>query len=289
MRMRIGGWALATALAALSFGNAAQAADMPVKALPPVAPGVNWTGFYVGGHIGYGWGNKDFSLPDIAGQKFGDCTGSHQECFDFSKLGSPALSQKLAGLLGGVQAGFNLQSGAFVYGVEGQLSWTDMKKDSLSKLGQFRYVNCWYDIAKEIDLKAHTEVSWVATLSGRIGYVIDRVLIYAKGGVAFADQDYNWIVTKGSHDLATAKFSDTRTGWMVGAGAEWALWHNWSAKLEYNYMDFGTETINAATNVCLSGQCSRKDVRVDIDEHMHVVKLGINYRFGMPGFAKANY
>jgi outer membrane immunogenic protein len=280
--MRIGGWALVTALAALPFGSVVQATDMPVKALPPVAPGVNWTGFYVGGHVGYGWGNKDFSLPDIAGQKFGDCQGSHQECFDFRKLGSPALSHKLAGLLGGVQAGFNLQSGAFVYGVEGQLSWTNMKEDSLSKLGQFRYVNCWYDVTKEIDLKAHTEVNWVATLAGRVGYAIDRVLIYAKGGVAFADQDYNWIVTKGSKDLATAKFSDTRTGWMVGGGAEWALWHNWSAKLEYNYMDFGTETINAAASVCLSGTCSKKDVRVDIDEHMHVVKLGINYRFGMP-------
>jgi outer membrane immunogenic protein len=282
--MRIGGWALVTALAALPFGSAAQATDMPVKALPPGTPGVNWTGFYVGGHVGYGWGTKDFSLPDIAGQKFGDCQGSHQECFDFSKLGSPALSQKLAGLLGGVQAGFNLQSGAFVYGVEGQLSWSGMKEDSLSKLGQFRYVNCWYDITKEIDLKAHTEVNWVATLSGRVGYAVDRVLIYAKGGVAFADQDYNWIVTKGGNDLATAKFSDTHTGWMVGGGAEWALWHNWSATLEYNYMDFGTETINVATSVCLSGTCSKKDVRVDIDERMHIVKLGINYRFGMPGW-----
>jgi len=150
-------------------------------------------------------------------------------------------------------------------------------------------VNCWYDVSKEIDLKAHTEVNWVATLAGRIGYAVDRVLIYAKAGVAFADQDYSWIVTKGSKDLATAKFSDTRTGWMVGGGAEWALWHNWSAKLEYNYMDFGTETINAAASVCLSGACSKKDVRVDIDEHMHVVKLGINYRFGMPGFVKTNY
>jgi outer membrane immunogenic protein len=262
---------------------------MPVKALPPVAPGVNWTGFYIGGHIGHGWGTKDFSLPDIAGEKFGDCSGKHQECFDFSKLGSPAVGHKLSGLLGGAQAGFNLQSGAFVYGVEGQFSWTGMKEDSLSKLGEFRFVNCWYDVTKEIDLKAHTEVNWVATLAGRVGYAVDRVLIYAKAGVAFADQDYNWIVTKGSKDLATAKFSDTRTGWMVGGGAEWALWRNWSAKLEYNYMDFGTETINAATTVCLNGQCSKKDIRVDIDEHMHVVKLGINYRFGMPGFVRANY
>jgi len=287
--MRIGGWALVTALAALPLGSVAQATDMPVKALPPVAAAGSWTGFYVGGHIGYGWADKDFSLPDIAGQKFGDCSGNHQECFDFSKLGSPAVSHKLAGLLGGVQAGFNLQSGAFVYGVEGDLSWSSMKEDSLSKLGNFRRLDCWYDVYKEIDLKAHTEVNWVATLSGRVGYAIDRVLIYAKGGVAFADQDYNWIVTKGSHDLATAKFSDARTGWIVGGGAEWALGHNWSAKLEYNYMDFGTETLNVATSVCLNGQCSKKDVRVDIDEHMHVVKLGINYRFGMPGYVRANY
>jgi outer membrane immunogenic protein len=289
MRMRIGGWVLVTTLAALPFGNVVQATDMPVKALPPVAPVGSWTGFYVGGHIGYGWADKDFSLPDFAGQKFGDCSGQHQDCFDFSKLGSPALSHKLGGLLGGVQAGFNLQSGAFVYGVEGDLSWTGMKEDSLSKLGTFRHLDCWYDIYKEIDLKAHTEVNWVATLAGRVGYAIDRVVIYAKGGVAFADQDYNWIVTKGSHELATAKFSDTRTGWIVGGGAEWALGHNWSAKLEYNYMDFGTETLNVATSVCLNGQCSKKDVRIDIDERMHVIKLGINYRFGMPGFVKANY
>jgi outer membrane immunogenic protein len=281
--MRIGGWALATALAASLCGGVAQAADMPLKA-PPVAPGVNWTGFYVGGHIGYGWGTKDFSLPDIAGEKFGDCSGKDRECFDFSKLGSPALSHKLSGFLGGAQAGFNLQSGAFVYGVEGQFSWTGMKEDSLSKLGQFNLVNCWSDISKEIDLKAHTEVNWVATIAGRLGYAIDRVLIYGKAGVAFADQDYNWIVIKGGKDLATAKFSDTRTGWMVGGGAEWALWHNWSAKLEYNYMDFGTETINVGANVCLNGQCTKKDVRVDIEEHMHVVKLGVNYRFCMPGW-----
>jgi hypothetical protein len=62
-----------------------------------------------------------------------------------------------------------------------------------------------------------------------------------------------------------------------------------SAKLQYNYLDFGTETINAATSVCLSGTCIKKDIRVDIDEHMHVVKLGINYRFGLPVFVKANY
>jgi outer membrane immunogenic protein len=287
--MRIGGWALATALAAFPLAGVAQATDMPVKALPAIAPGVNWTGFYVGGHIGYGWADKDFSLPDIAGQKFGDCSGHYQECFDFSKLGGPALTHKLSGVLGGVQAGFNLQSNAFVYGVEGQFSWTGMKEDSLSKLGDFRYLDCWYGYTKEIDLKAHTDVNWVATLAGRIGYAVDRVLIYAKGGVAFADQDYNWIVTKGTKDIATAKFSDTRTGWMVGGGAEWALTHNWSAKLEYNFMEFGTETITAATSVCLYGQCSKKDVRVDIDEHMHVVKLGINYRFGVPGIVKANY
>jgi outer membrane immunogenic protein len=125
-------------------------------------------------------------------------------------------------------------------------------------------------------------------IAGRIGYAVDRVLIYAKGGVAFADQDYKLGRHQGSHEIATASSANTRTGWMVGGGAEWALWRNWSAKLEYNYMDFGTETLNVAANVCLSGQCSKKDVRVDIDEHMHVVKLGINYTLRHAGLVKAN-
>jgi outer membrane immunogenic protein len=284
----------ATTLATAAFASAAfatktLAADMPLKAPPRVAAPVNWSGIYIGGHVGYGWADKDFSLPDIAGEKFGDCYGKDQFCYDFTKLGGPVLSQNLKGFLGGVQGGFNVQSGAFVLGIEGQFSWTGMKEDSQAKLGEFRFFDCWTHITKEIDLKARAEVNWVATIAGRIGYAFDRALIYAKGGVAFADQDYSWVVNKGDRELATAKFSETRTGWMVGGGLEWALWQNWSAKIEYNFMDFGSDTLNAVANVCHHGECSKTNVRVDIDEQMHVVKVGVNYRFGAPAIVRAAY
>ncbi len=278
-----------TALAGLASTGAAQAADMPLKAPAAVAAPFSWTGFYVGGHVGGGWGDKAFSLPDIAGQEFGDCYGKFQKCFDFSDLGSPAFKHKLSGFLGGVQAGFNFQSGAWVLGVEGQFSWTKMDETSTTKLGEFYFQNCWYQFSKDIDLEAKTKVNWVATVAARLGYTFDRFMIYAKGGVAFADQDYDWIVTKGDKELFTAQFGETRTGWMVGAGAEWALWRNWSAKLEYNYMDFGSKTLNAAANECHYGECKTSDLKVGIDEKMHVVKFGVNYHFGAPATIVAKY
>jgi|SRR5262245_1989014 len=274
-----------TALAGLMFVGAAQAADMPLKAPRVAAAPYSWSGFYVGGHVGYGWGDKDFALPGIAGEEFGDCYGKFQKCFDFSDLGNPALTHKLSGFLGGVQAGFNYQSGVWVLGVEGQFSWTGMDEKSNVLLGE--YISCWcgYCSSKDIGLNAKTEVNWVATIAGRIGYTFDRFMIYAKGGVAFADQDYNWVVTKGDHDFASAKFGETRTGWMVGVGTEWALTGRWSAKLEYNYMDFGSKTLNVLADV----KGYQQEFKVNIDEQMHVVKFGINYRFGAPVAVVAKY
>lgn len=279
-----------TMLAGLAFGGMAQAADMPLKAPPMVAAPFSWTGFYVGGHVGYGWGEKAFGLPELAGEQFGDCYGKFQKCFDFSELGSEAFKHKLSGFLGGVQAGVNYQVGVWVLGVEGQFSWTKMDETSTTKLGEFYFANCWYDFTKDINLKATTEVNWVATVAGRIGYTFDRFMLFAKGGVAFADQDYNWVVSKGDYELLKAKFGETRTGWMVGAGAEWMLIGNWSAKIEYNYMDFGSKTLNVAATECHYGECGgTSNLKVDIDEHMHVVKAGINYRFGAPAAVMAKY
>jgi outer membrane immunogenic protein len=270
-----------TALAGLMFVGAAQAADMPLKAPRAVVAPYSWTGFYVGGHVGYGWGDKDFSLPDIAGEKFGYCDTKHMNCFDFSDLGNPALTHKLSGFLGGVQAGFNVQSGAWVLGIEGQFSWTGMDEQSKALLGEYIYCYSHYDIG----LNAKTEVNWVATIAGRIGYTFDRFMIYAKGGVAFADQDYNWVVTKGDHDFTSAKFGETRTGWMVGVGTEWVLTGSWTAKLEYNFMDFGDKTLNVVADV----YGRPKEFKINIDEQMHVVKFGINYRFGAPVAVVAKY
>ena len=237
----------------------AVAADMPVKA-PVRAPvevvAYNWTGFYVGAHVGGVWGNKDLnriSLPGVpnAFQPFG--------------------SHDVSGLIGGGQIGFNWQTGRLVLGIEAQASWTNADGEHVIQPAQ--------------DTRARTELNWLGTAAVRIGYTWDRALLYLKGGVAWVNEDYSLIQADTGEILATA--SDTRWGWMVGAGAEMALSGNWSAKLEYNYMDLGNKLRDFTFTPSVGGPafcCG-----VNIEQHLHVVKFGINYRFAAGAPVVARY
>jgi outer membrane immunogenic protein len=232
------------ALLALAAAGPVGAADMPAKApvykAPPSIVAYNWTGFYVGAHVGGGWSTKDW---------FGIIGGAPE-------VASPDPS----GWLGGLQAGFNWQTGRFVLGVEGQISGADLRgSDELINGG----VATGYF--------AHTDVNMVATLAARFGVAFDHTLFYVKGGAAWVNEDH-WI-TQGN-DPYLAKTGVTRTGWMVGAGIEQALWSNWSAKVEYNYMNFGSYRIS------LYFPDGSFDSDRDLDQKIHVVKFGINYRFG---------
>lgn len=215
---------LALAAATLALGvTAASAADLgqrPVyKAQPaPIMAAYNWSGFYVGGHLGYAFGRED--VRDVL-------TG-------LSSATDPE------GFLGGAQIGFNWQTGAFVFGVEADWSWTNADGSTA--------------IPGAI---LNTEHNWYGTATARVGYAVDNWLWYVKGGAAWMDADYS---------IGGVSSGDTRTGWTVGTGLEWALGPNWSAKLEYNYLDFGSERIAAP-------------IGVDADTQAHLVKLGLNYRF----------
>jgi outer membrane immunogenic protein len=223
----------------------AMAADMraPVKAPPPaiVAPAFNWSGFYIGAHVGGAWSDKDWPL-----------TSSNGVFLVFP--GFPHFgSHDVKGFIAGGQVGFNWQASGsnWVLGVEAQASWSNADGEHTVDVFRFR-----------------TEVEWLGTVTGRLGYAFDRVLVYAKGGFAFAHD---------KHELAVftdpTLFTDkTRTGWTVGGGVELALWQNWSAKLEYNYMDLGRKDVTFSDGVTF--------MTFDVDQQMHVVKFGINYRFG---------
>jgi outer membrane immunogenic protein len=257
-------------IAAASLGALTQfafAADMPTKAPAYRAPAIipySWTGFYVGVNAGYTWGPWDASASQVI--------------FDPSTTHDP----KVNGWLGGLQAGYNWQSGAWVYGVEGDIQITGAKDDdnwSVAGLppaiiltdflpgpaggGTAFFTNEW-------------KLPWFATFRGRLGFLpAERWLVYVTGGLAVGESKYNMTFTQSvAGGCRCYSLSDdvTRAGWTAGGGVETALARNWTAKLEYLYVDLGTHSIDT----------------VDVDgvpfhvEHKirnHALRLGLNYKF----------
>lgn len=225
---------VAVAAIAVSSAEVALSADMsPVyKAPAPVLARDLWTGFYAGVHVGGAWGTKGFYDPT-----FPDALN---------------LSDTVNGLLGGVQAGYNKQIGWIVIGVEGEFSGADVK-------GRSNGFN--------------TKVDWMASVAGRIGGTVDHALIYVKGGAAWVHDKYK--IAEFSENGPNGAFqtaSYTRIGALFGAGIEYALPERWSAKIEYNYIDFGSKTFRACGPIF---GCDDFGVR----QNMHVVKAGLNRRF----------
>jgi outer membrane immunogenic protein len=250
MRRGIVGLAALLVYAAGGGQQLAVAADipMPVKARPyAVAPAFNWTGFYVGGHVGYGWARKEWTDP----------------------LGPPfdAGAHTATGWLGGVQAGYNYQIGSVVLGIEGTYSWAKLKGSHINPLE-----------VPPVDV-LETKVHSIATAAGRIGYAFDRALIYAKGGAAWIKDSYAIIDLGIIEGIA----QETRTGWLAGAGVEYAFWQNWSARLEYNYMDFGTRRVNFIDPGAPAGTPTTP---FDIRQRVQTLTLGVNYRFSGPIMSK---
>jgi len=234
--MRRGLLVLASLAGAAVLSGGAMAADLktPVYKAPPagvIPAAYDWTGFYVGGHVGYGWGQKNWT-----------------DTFGLDASSTPN------GFLGGGQVGYNYQIGQYVLGIEADGSWSGIKGGTTA-------------FGAALD----NNIDWTSTVTGRAGLAFDRWLVYGKGGVAFAGDRYSTnLYTPG-----TVEVTDTRIGWTVGAGVEYAFAPAWSAKLEYNYMDFGTKAVSFAPGTS-----------TDIDQQVHAVKFGINYKFGGPAMAR---
>ena len=237
--------ALIGGIAAVAFAQIASAADLPRKAPayvpPPLPPAFTWTGCYIGGHLGGGWGDKTVSVPSI--------------------LPGVSVTGDVDGFLGGGQVGCNLQFGGnWVIGIEGEGSAANIKGDvTQTILG--------------ITGTASAKTDWIASATGRLGWAWDRWLIYGKGGAAWAHDKYSLSIPV---FLEQETASETRTGWTVGGGVEWAFWNNWSVKAEFDYYDFGTSSV---TLVGTFGGAPIAVPGVEIRQKISVGKLGINYRF----------
>jgi outer membrane immunogenic protein len=228
-----------------------QAADLPppvpgpaVYALPAAYRAVaNWSGFYVGGNIGIGLA-RDTSTFSVGGVPFA------------------TADTAVFGAVAGGQAGYNWQFGALVLGAEGDFDWSNLK-GSISA----QCTPC----APAANASLEHDVDWFGTARARIGYAADGWLAYATGGYAFGRVALKGSATGGGVNASLTQ-NTTPSGWTIGAGAELALGPNWSARLEYLYVDLGT--VN--NTIVVAGAPSLTDsARIQ----MNVVRAGVNYRF----------
>jgi outer membrane immunogenic protein len=241
------------AAGALAIAAPASAADlrMPVKAAPIAAraPYFSWTGCYIGAHVGWGWGRKEFSN--------GRSSDGTANSFDGNVDTSGAIF--------GGQLGCNYQfQGNWVLGIDGAVSGADING---------------FDQAQSDSSVIHVKNDFLASVTGRIGWNgwNPAVLFYFKGGVAWAHDRYSWEgEVFGQQD---------RTGWTVGLGAEWAFAPSWSAFVEWDHYDFGTDR----ARICDSPVCDPSGTLfVDVKQRIETVKIGLNYRFsGIPLLGKS--
>ena len=231
----------------------AMAADMPLAAAAPFAERFSWTGCYLGGHLGGGFGRKDITDP----------VQLVQDSFlgGGSTAGITTVSPGPSGLVIGGQIGCDYQfAPSWVVGVEGAASASTMKNT--------RSVGLPLGNPDTAFVKASTD--FLPSVTVRLGYAIDNVLLYAKGGVALAGDKYD---VTGSFQGAPFAFEglDNRLGWTVGGGVDWAFSHHWSVNLEYDYYQFGHGTVLMSDSInVLSGP-------VDTKEYIQVVMLGLNF------------
>lgn len=291
------------AFAAFVVIGPAVAADL-LKAPAYVAPVAvstvyNWTGFYVGGNAGYAWGQQNTALSILDSADPATChfCGTTSDVPGAQGAGSPSFNPK--GFTGGGQFGYNLQASNWVYGIEVDFGAFDQRQTinngvSLSGLSAlnspFPGGVCSSSATCAGNFSSSVSTDWLFTLRPRIGYAWDRTLLYATGGLAVTkisfSQSYSDNVnfafppstTPGGLESATG--SKTVAGWTVGGGLEQALGNRWSVKAEYLYTQFsGFNTTGHLTD----GGGGFANFANSVGQlSSHVVRAGINYKFGTP-------
>jgi len=224
----------------LAFGATAASADGRYHrgSIKDAPYKFSWTGFYAGANIGYAFsGDEEIGLTTNLG--------------GFARAGDFELS----GFFGGLQAGYNWHlSPSLVFGIEGdiQLSGVD------DKVGPNATVPAGGIV------RGSSDVQWLGTLRGRLGWAADRTLFYATGGLAFAGVDYVVNFTNGVN-TSVMKNDDTLTGYVVGGGIEHAFSNRWSLKFEYQYINLGKEAVIGPLVPPVAGVTSLRTLRIIVE------------------------
>jgi outer membrane immunogenic protein len=272
------------AMLAMSAVNPASAADMPVKAppvQPPPTPVYNWTGFYIGGNVGYGWSHGDFTNTITA------------TLGDIQRTASNSGSIKGEGVLGGGQIGFNYEFPShWVLGIEADIDATHITSSTsgcFTGAGQITTAVCGTRNNKLEDF---------GTVRGRLGYAFNNVLVYGTGGWAWGHGTNTLQITclgpecPGTSALppttpSPASIGVNPNGWVAGGGVEWGFLPNWTLRAEYLHLQFdGITEDRSITGFVVPVLITSHLVT---DTHVDIVRVGVNYLFNWPSSVVARY
>lgn len=256
-------------LAAVASAQFASAADLPRKA-PDLAPApvvMNWTGFYVGGNVGWARTKSDYTSVMDPGTGF--FTAGSRNFIGAAGTGSASDN----GFTGGGQVGYNYQWGAVVLGIEADIN-------ALSGTATLAAAGTTPG-ASSISLVNDLDANWIATVRPRLGYAFNNVLLYLTGGLAILNAEYSQTFSSFTPGVPAtgsgfSSHKETRTGWDFGGGGEWMFMPRWSVKAEYLYARIngfnttGTVSLSTGDTHPLSGTA---------DATIQMVRGGINYHF----------
>jgi outer membrane immunogenic protein len=254
-----------------AFVGSAIAADMsvPVKAAPAVVRPAcaQFGGFYLGGNVGWGYLAHNYQDRDGLATQIDD---------DLANATNSRTTK--SGWNAGVQGGYNYQSGCTLFGVEADWSWSDTNASAFYTDG---------DQPLPTDtVSVSSKMRWFGTVRARSGVIVDNVLLYATGGLAYANfaRSVSFFNDGGAGTTLTIGNNNTRWGWTAGVGTEWAFAPNWSLKSEVLYMRFEEDTFNAVgiANIGNVGQT----YRLSSQNEAWISRIGVNYRFGGPVVAR---
>ena len=251
-------WLATVALAAFGIvpASAADLAPRPyVKAPPPVTPFYDWSGFYIGANGGGAWSHSCWDVTDFRGPVAPFREGCHDA----------------TGATAGGQIGYRWQTAGWVFGLEGQGNWADLKGSHVSV-----FIPAWTN---------HSKIEAFGLFTGQVGYAWNNVLWYVKGGGAVTANKYRGVVTATGAVFDSA--DDQRWGAVVGTGLEFGFAPNWSVGVEYNHLFMDRSNVTLISQGVLggipAGSVFRNDsIRNDVD----MVTARINYRFGPSGLGR---
>jgi outer membrane immunogenic protein len=251
---------LLAAAALVAVGVApALAADLPAKVYTKapaiVAPIYSWAGFYIGLNGGGGSSHKCWDLTSVGG--IIAVPGFSEGCHDAT-----------GGLAGG-QIGYRWQSANWVFGLEAQGDWANLRGSNISNLPLAGL------------LTNQTKVNAIGLFTGQVGYAWNNVLWYLKGGAAVTDDRYTGFLTGTGFVLDSA--SETRWGGVVGTGIEIGFAPHWSVAFEYDHLFMGNHGVTFGTTLLPFALTTRID---SIHQNVDIGTVRVNYTFGGPVIAK---